>query len=181
MTEAAIQSAFIKHLRQYHPGVTVITNPLSSMPIQGSKEYRMKVIQSLKAQGWESGQPDLIIWNPRSSVYRLIGLELKTPDTNPFRPIERGKGKGDLWINGPMTDQRRHVWQQIEYMAFAKFDMAFFMWDIAHIQTLSAIIDGVSTPLNGASFFLNPRNNPLQSLTLPPPVRIYFPPVTNTQ
>lgn len=181
MTEAAIQSAFIKHLRMYHPDVTVITNPLSSMPIQGSKEYRMKVIGSLKAQGWQAGQPDLIIWNPKASLYRMIGLELKTPDTNPFRIIEKGQGRGDLWINGPMTEARQHVWQQIEYMAYAKFDMSLFMWDVSHLENLSRILSGKDPILNWSVFFLNERNNPLQSLTLPPTVRVFYPSSSNAQ
>lgn len=107
MKESEIQRAAIKLIKAKYPDSVIIANPFSE--IEMSSKNKFAKIARLKSQGWQAGQPDLMIFAGGKS----IAIELKTPKTDPFRPF-RG---GGMWIDKSKSlEQVEHVLKQFFFM-----------------------------------------------------------------
>ena len=99
--ESDHQKIIVAYLRAKYPKIKFSVNPFAGVTFRGmSKLQKIKFIAEMKAQGWETGQPDIII-NAQRGGYTNLAIELKKPETYPFRIMETGW----YWIN-KTTDRK---------------------------------------------------------------------------
>ena len=110
MKESLIQTRIVKYVRKVCPDSVLIANPLSELQLNyNSKTAKFSKLSKMKQAGWEASQPDLMILHEGE----FIAIELKTPETNPFRPF-RG---GGMWIEKSKDFAGvEHVMSQLNYL-----------------------------------------------------------------
>jgi len=111
MKEADIQKQVVKAVRKLYKGAKVIANPLSEVQMNyDNPRAKNAALSKAKAMGWQANQPDLLIFIPKNRTN--LAIELKTPETNPFRKI-RG---GGMWIHDSKGQDAVRVRDQMLYL-----------------------------------------------------------------